>query len=106
MTGVQVRFEEETHDYREPRFYDGEEALQFVHAWFFRKRWIVGTYPCARFKELLLKKRRPRQNGFWVYAKTPYRSGSYSLVLSLLSFSRMNASISGALARMRSHCSL
>jgi hypothetical protein len=30
----------------------------------------------------------------------------YSLVLSLLSFSRMNASISEALARMRSHCSL
>jgi len=43
---------------------------------------------------------------FWLYAKSPYRLGSYSLVLSLLSFSRINVSISGALARMRSHCSL
>src|ERR1039457_2471820 len=34
------------------------------------------------------------------------RGRRYSLVLSLLSFSRMNVSISGALARMRSHCSL
>ena len=52
---------------------------------------------------------------FAIGGKSPYHSGSvsegccghrYSLVLSLLSFSRMNASISGALARMRSHCSL
>jgi hypothetical protein len=33
-------------------------------------------------------------------------SKHYSFVFSLESFSRMNASISGALARMRSHCSL
>ena len=60
-------------------------------------------------------KRRLRQNEFWLYSKSPYHSeyGSegccgrcYSLVLSLLSFSRMNASISAALASMRSHCSL
>jgi len=36
----------------------------------------------------------------------PHSSKPYSFVFSLKSFSRMNASISGALARMRSHCSL
>ena len=36
----------------------------------------------------------------------PHSSKPYSFVFSLESFSRMNASISGALARMRSHCSL
>ncbi len=36
----------------------------------------------------------------------PLSSKPYSFVFSLESFSRMNASISGALARMRSHCSL
>ena len=52
---------------------------------------------------------------FSLHARSPCHSGSdseeccgrrYSLVLSLLSFSRMNASISEALASMRSHCSL
>ena len=36
----------------------------------------------------------------------PLSSMPYSFVFSLESFSRMNASISGALDRMRSHCSL
>jgi hypothetical protein len=36
----------------------------------------------------------------------PLSSKRYSFVFSLESFSRMNASISGALDRMRSHCSL
>ena len=36
----------------------------------------------------------------------PLPSKPYSFVFSLESFSRMNASISGALARIRSHCSL
>ena len=36
----------------------------------------------------------------------PLSSKPYSFVFSLESFSRMNASISGALARIRSHCSL
>ena len=36
----------------------------------------------------------------------PLSSKPYSFAFSLESFSRMNASISGALARMRSHCSL
>ncbi len=52
----------------------------------------------------------PRRGSSRSRRDSKLRSGSlsskpYSFVFSLESFSRMNASISGALARMRSHCS-
>ena len=52
-------------------------------------------FPVTLYKEQWLR----------ILAGSP-SSKPYSFVFSLESFSRMNASISDALARMRSHCSL